>query len=435
MEDFVKIYELYTKYPKLTTDSRKVAPNSIYLALKGERFDGNAYAKDALEKGAVAAIVDDSKFAEDDRYIIVENGLEALQNLARHHRRQFEIPIIAITGSNGKTTTKELLAGVLGTQYKTHFTKGNFNNHIGLPLTLLEMEKDTEVCVLEMGANHLGEIKMLCEIGEPTHGIITNIGKAHLEGFGGVEGVKKGKGELYDYLALHDKMAFVNMDEAFLSDLSGKVRKKLWYTKSDMPDPTRVPCETKFIGVEPFVELAFLGEDGKLVSIKSNLIGTYNFNNLMTAVSIGRYFKVPSNKIKVAIEDYVPANNRSQLIRKENQLIIMDAYNANPSSMRQALKTFAAIEAKEKVAILGDMFELGKDSAEEHQHIIDYANTLELDKLVLVGDRFGQCNAPDAVFFPDAKSLKAANFLEKIASASHILVKGSRSMKLETVFG
>jgi len=197
MENIEKIYELYTKYSKLTTDSRRVVSGSIYLALKGERFDGNAYAKEALGKGAVAAIVDDPKFATDDRYILVENGLDTLQKLARYHRRQFEIPIIAITGSNGKTTTKELLAAVLSKQYKTHFTKGNFNNHIGLPLTLLEMKKDTAVCVLEMGANHLGEIKMLCEIGEPTHGIITNIGKAHLEGFGGLEGVKKGKGELY----------------------------------------------------------------------------------------------------------------------------------------------------------------------------------------------------------------------------------------------
>ena len=435
MEDIEKIYELYTKYPKLATDSRKVARGSIYLALKGERFDGNAYAKEALEKGAVAAIVDDPAIAEDDRCILVANGLDTLQNLARHHRRQFEIPIIAITGSNGKTTTKELLAGILATQYKTHFTKGNFNNHIGLPLTLLEMEKNTEVCVLEMGANHRGEIKMLCEIGEPTHGVITNIGKAHLEGFGGVEGVKKAKGELYDYLALHDKMAFVNMDEAFLGDLAAKVRKKLFYTKSDTPDRATVPCETKFIGAEPFVELAFLGESHKLIYIKSNLIGNYNFNNLMTAVSIGRYFKVPGHKVRAAIEHYVPANNRSQLIKKENQLIIMDAYNANPSSMRQALKTFAAIAGKEKVAILGDMFELGKDSAEEHQNLVNYVNTLNIDKLVLVGDQFGQCKAPNATFFSDAKSLKAENFLKKITSASHILVKGSRSMKLETIFG
>ncbi len=427
-----KIYQLFLKHPKVITDSRKIEEGCLFFALKGANFNGNEFAAEAIQKGASFAIIDEIQYEKNEQFLLVKDVLKSLQQLARDYRRDFDIPLLAITGSNGKTTTKELIAGVIGSHYKTHSTKGNFNNQIGLPLTILSAPKDSEMIILEMGANHIGEIKLLCEIAEPSHGLITNIGKAHLEGFGDIEGVKKGKGELYDFLATNNNMAFVNMDEPFLTDLAVSIRKKLFYTQSESPNPSTIPFEVKFNGANPYVNLTFLSEKKELVSAQSNLIGKYNFNNLMTAVVIGKYFKVPSHKMISFIENYRPKNNRSQIIVADNRTIILDAYNANPTSMTQALDNFNAIEADKKIAILGDMFELGKDAGEEHQHIVEYAEKYNFSELYVIGKHFSACRLASAQSYDDVASFKANFNIEKIEK-SHILIKGSRGMKLESI--
>lgn len=355
-----ELYKIFLRHPNVITDSRKIEAGCLFFALKGERFNGNSFAADAIEKGAAFAIIDEPEFAIGEQFILVENVLEALQGMANFHRKQFQIPVIGITGSNGKTTTKELIYEVLSSHYPTHYTMGNFNNHIGLPLTLLKMQKGTEVAVIEMGANHVGEIEFLCKIAEPTHGLITNIGKAHLEGFGGIEGVKKGKSELYRFLEKNDGTAFVNLEELFLEELAKGLEHRIFYKKSDKPNPIAAPAETKLLTTHPFVRVAFLNEFAEILEVQSQLSGNYNFNNIMTAITVGRYFKVPSQKIKAAIENYVPSNNRSQVLEKDGNTYILDAYNANPSSMQRSLENFSKMEGQSKIAILGDMLELGE---------------------------------------------------------------------------
>ncbi len=429
------IYQHYLQHPNIVTDSRKVVLGCLFFALKGERFNGNQFAAKAIEDGAALAIVDEDLDLPQGKFVKVDDVLTTLQHLATHRRRQFNIPVLAITGSNGKTTTKELVSTVLASHYPTHFTKGNLNNHIGVPLTLLAMPPKTEIAIIEMGANHQGEIDFLCRIAEPTHGLITNVGKAHLEGMGGFEGVKKTKSELYRYLAERNGLVFINQDEPYLSGLAEGNRLKLPYLQSDQPDPVNLPFEVKMVAEEPFVEVAFLSEKGELVHAKSNLIGRYNFNNIMTAVVVGKYFKVPAEKIAGAIEGYVPSNNRSQLTSIGTNTFILDAYNANPTSMKSAITAFSKMNATNKVAILGAMKELGMYSNEEHLSIAEQAASSGFNQVVLVGEEFRDAaDKVGAAFFENTAQLKAWFDAGKM-EGTHFLIKGSRSIGLEGMLG
>ncbi len=405
----------------------------MFFALKGDKFDGHAFALKALEQGAAYSVIDNPDFQTDPRCLLVVDVLVALQQLARHHRRQFQIPVVAIGGSNGKTTTKELVSAVLSSHYPCHFTKGNFNNHIGVPLTLLAMPAETEVAIIEMGANHPGDIAELCAIAEPTHGLVTNIGKEHLEGFGSLEGVKKAEGELYDYLAQQKGVAFVNRSERYLAGMARANRQKIRYGATDnlWPDADGI-IEAQLLRATPAIELAFLSETEQPIEARSHLFGRHNFFNLLTAVALGTYFKVPAEKIKTAFEQYIPANNRSQIVQRGANTFIMDAYNANPSSMKAALQSFKEMEARHKVAILGDMLELGPDSQAEHEATLRLARRAKLDQIVLVGAEFGRCALPKkgVVHFPDTAAAKvwfdAQHFQDTL-----LLVKGSRGIRLE----
>ena len=430
MDKIEFIYSLFERYPKVITDSRKIVQGCLFFALKGDQFNGNEYAEEAIQKGASYAIIEEEEYQKGEKTVLVNDVLSTLQKLATFHRRRMVIPIIAITGSNGKTTTKELISVVLNSQYSCHFTKGNLNNHIGVPLTLLELTSGHEVAIIEMGANHIGEIDFLCKIAEPTHGIITNIGKAHLEGFGGLEGVKKGKAELYKFIQWQNGVAFVNTDESFLSELSEDVSKRVFYKKTNRSDPSEAAYETILFQESLFVKVGFLSDNQELISIQSQLIGLYNFNNIMTAISIGRYFRVLPNRIKLAIEDYVPSNNRSQLVKKATNTFILDAYNANPTSMKNALVNLGQLEAISKIAILGDMLELGEFSDEEHLKIAQQATELKLDHVILVGKEFLKVKIDGVQHFENVNDLKEI-FLKKEYQETHFLIKGSRGIRLE----
>lgn len=428
-----QLYQLYVKHPRISTDSRQVGPGDLFFALKGDKFDGNQFALQALAAGAARAIVDDPALANQDRCLYVENSLQTLQQLARHHRRQFDIPLIAITGSNGKTTTKELIKNVMCSHYPCHFTKGNLNNHIGVPLTLLAMPRNVEVAIIEMGANHQGEIDFLCQIAEPTHGLITNIGQAHLEGFGGLEGVKKGKSELYNYLTKTGGVAFINRDAAWLSELAEVVKKKVFYFKSKKPDIRRPGYEVVLLKLQPHIQIAFLDENGKLLNINSHLIGQYNFDNIMSAVALGKYFKVPVQKIKSAIASYVPSNNRSQILQQGDLTFIMDAYNANPSSMEAALLNFAQVKASKKIAILGDMLELGDFAPAAHAKIAKLAMDQALDQIILVGKLFSEASKQYSLTHFERVEDLIHWWKTQDKSNCHILLKGSRGVQLEKI--
>ena len=416
------IYDLFLKHPLVSTDSRHIEPGSIFFALKGPNFNGNAYAAEALEKGAEYAVVDEAAYAVPDRCILVPDALECLQELGTHHRRQCSARVIALTGSNGKTTTKELIARVLEQKYRTLSTRGNLNNHIGVPLTLLRIRPDTEMAVVEMGANHQQEIAQLSRLAEPDFGFITNFGKAHLEGFGGVKGVIKGKSELYDYLLGAGKHVFFNADDPIqLEKLEGYTNKTGFSTSEGSH------YRIEDLGADPFVTLMAEG-----IRIRTQLSGAYNFSNCAIAVLIGTCFGVPLEEIKEAIESYHPQNNRSQLIEKNGLRIILDAYNANPSSMELALKHLGNTDAQTKVAILGDMFELGDASRKEHQAMADLAASLGIESLYLVGKAFSGTRTQGRTFetFEElAHRLKA----EPIEGPATILIKASRGMALERV--
>jgi len=396
----------------------------MFFALKGENFNGNTYAESALENGAKYCVIDEKEYAKNSHYILVEDTLKTLQELATFHRKQLITPIIALTGSNGKTTTKELIHSVLATQYKTVATKGNLNNHIGVPLTLLEMKDDTEIGIVEMGANHLKEIEFLCNIALPDYGVITNFGKAHLEGFGSVEGVIRGKSELYEHLKTHNKTIFVNQNDEKQLKQIGNYGPLYTFGKegSKGPNPTLITSN-------PFVKLNY-----KSLIINSNLSGTYNFNNICVAVAIGDYFKVSPENIKRAIENYIPSNNRSQLITKGTITIFLDAYNANPSSMLVALENFNQSQGENKVLFLGDMFELGKDASIEHQNIVNYIEEHFVGRVNLIGSNFYKTKITKSFIkkfetFEDLKShLKTTEI-----NHSQILLKGSRGMAMERV--
>lgn len=430
-----ELYTIYRQHPIICTDTRQLTSGCIFFALKGDNFDGNKFAAKALEQGAAYAVMDAPEHQINSRCLLVPDVLRALQQLATHHRRQFEIPVIAIGGSNGKTTTKELVSAVLSSHYPCHSTKGNLNNHIGVPLTLLAMPAETEVAVIEMGTNQPGDIDMLCEIARPTHGLLTNIGKEHLEGFGNLEGVKKAEGELYHYLAQHNGWIFVNLSEKYLPAMTRRNRRKISYGRTDslqvLDDGETI--NVMLTGETPFVNAAFLPDDGgEIVEVKTQLVGRHNFNNVMTAIALGIYFKVPAEKIKSSLENYVPSNNRSQLLNRGSNMIFLDAYNANPSSVRPALESLKAMPGKKKVAILGDMLELGADSQKEHEAIARFAARQKLDILVLVGPEFGQTNFSKhkALHFPDTAAAKVWFENEKLEN-SVILIKGSRGMRLE----
>lgn len=427
-----ELYKIYLKHPQVTIDSRQVPQGSLFFALKGGRVDGNAFAKDAVEKGAAYAIVDAPDLPDHERFIKVESVLQTLQGLARHHRRQFDVPVVGITGSNGKTTTKELVAEVLGRAYRLHFTPGNYNNHIGVPLTLLAMPADTELAVIEMGANAQREIDMLSRIAEPSHGLITNIGKAHLEGFGGIEGVKKGKSELYRFLAEVGGMVFINLEEPFLLELAAPCKDQVHYRRSD--GKPEAPFEIQLLREQPFVSVAFQdAETGQAVQANSHLIGLYNFQNIITAVALGQYFSVPADQIKTAIERYLPENMRTQILQYGSNTILQDAYNANPTSMANAIRAFRNMEAQKRILILGDMLELGADSAQEHQAIVELAQSLAFDGILLVGKEFEPvAHEQQLPHFPDVAALRAWFQSADIAD-THILIKGSRGIQLERV--
>ena len=422
-----KLYKIYKEHPEITTDSRNVTQNSIFFALKGGNFNGNKYAKDALKKGASYAIIDEKEYQDGEQYILVDDVLLTLQTLALYHRRQLNIPFLAITGSNGKTTTKELISSVLSIGYKTHFTKGNFNNHIGVPLTILAIPDNTEIAVIEMGANHQAEINLLSHITEPTHGIITNIGKAHLEGFGGLEGVKKGKSELYQYLSENNGIAFINTDLEHLQELTNekKVKQIISYNEQHGKN-----YHTKLVDLEPFVEIK-LSDNRETITIHSKLIGEYNAINILAAIAIGKFFYLSNKQIQIGIEQYIPKNNRSQIVQKENNTFILDAYNANPTSTQHALEHFSNVNTSNKIVILGDMLELGTHSHREHQNMVVLANNLGFDKVILVGKEYSKViNCCDNLYFSNVQQLKTW-FDNQDFENTHFLIKGSRAIRLE----
>jgi UDP-N-acetylmuramoyl-tripeptide--D-alanyl-D-alanine ligase len=431
--------DLYTHYlsceGRVATDTRKIKGGELFFALKGEHFDGNRFAAQALERGAAFVLVDDAAVVQAGApYLLVEDSLTALQDLARHHRRSFNVPVLAITGSNGKTTTKELVAAVLAGEYKTHFTQGNFNNHIGVPLTLLAMPRQTEIAVIEMGANHRGEIAALCEIAEPTHGLITNVGSAHIEGFGGLEGVRQGKSELYRYLQAHKGVAFINLEEEHLLSLAGTMPHKIIYKLAQNPSLEFPYYELKPESIAPTIRASFLDkQQGILKTINSSLSGQHNLQNINTAIAVGKYFKVPSAKIVAAIDGYVPSNNRSQWLEKGAIRYYLDAYNANPSSMRAALGTFAMLPGDRKIAVLGDMLELGDTAAAEHLAMAAYALSLPLEQIYLVGPLFAAAAVKLSLkHFKDAAELMAKVDTRAWEGAS-VMIKGSRGMRLEVL--
>ena len=419
------LYEIFTKSSSIQTDTRKLKLGDIYFALKGPNFNGNTFALAALEAGASFAVVDEPipySEAVDDRILQVADVLTTLQDLAKHHRQQFDIPFIAITGSNGKTTTKELIAAVLSSHFKTYTTIGNLNNHIGVPLTLLSIQADAQMAVIEMGANHLHEIESYCQYAMPNYGMITNCGKAHLEGFGSEEGVKKGKGELFDYIKEHKGTAFVMKDYDYLNNMSADIENIITYGN------TLGALQGQPQTINGLLQVVFT-KGTLLENIQTQLVGDYNLPNVLAAVCIGQYFKVPIDKIKTAIENYTPSNSRSQLTTWNNNQIILDAYNANPSSMKVAIDNFAKLAAENKIICLGGMKELGEVTFIEHQALVEQLQQTTWTKVVLVGNEFKNCTHPYQFFESVAaakKWLNEQNFVQHT-----ILIKGSRGIQME----
>ena len=424
-----ELYQVYLAHPSIQTDTRKLKEGDIFFALKGDNFNGNAFAGAALEAGAAYAVIDEAPYVSGSRTILVDDVLTALQQLALHHRRQFAIPFIAITGSNGKTTTKELVHAVLSTTYRTYTTEGNLNNHIGIPLTILKVRADAEMAVIEMGANHQKEIEGYCQYTEPTHGLITNLGKAHLEGFGGVEGVRKGKGELFEYLRAHEGTAFVMCDDEHLRAMSLGIETVIRYGRKE-GDVTGQAVASANVEGEAFLHVQ--PEKGLGTGIiHTQLVGDYNLPNVLAAIAVGKCFGVKEDLIRSAIEGYRPENSRSQLVEKDGNHIILDAYNANPSSMRAAIENFARIPARQKVLMLGAMAELGSESLEEHRSIAALIAQYPWKAVVLVGGDFAKIDHP---FIQLNNSVAAREWLQKQGfTDTHLLIKGSRSMQMEKV--
>ena len=408
-----KLYQFFLKHPIICTDSRKIVKDSIFFSLKGENFNGNKFAEKAVNNGCAFAVIDEKKFSINKNFILVEDVLQTLQELAKYHREQLTIPVIAITGTNGKTTSKELISAVLSKELNVAATKGNLNNHIGVPLTLLSIKQKDEITIIEMGANHEGEIDFLCDLAQPTFGIITNIGKAHLEGFGSFEGVIKAKSELYNYIQKNSGTLFINSEAELLVELANNIRKTTYGKNGD--------CKGNISESTPFISVNFRDTE-----LRSKLIGDYQFYNIMLAVCIGKHFEIADKNIKLAIESYTPKNNRSEIIKTKSNTIILDAYNANPSSMSAMLYSFAKQNYQNKLCILGDMLELGKDAEKEHKAIIDLANELKLE-CIFIGEEFSKVHE---------KAHKKTDKFTKVLKRNSIknktiLLKASRGIALE----
>lgn len=418
-----ELYNIYKQYPEVSTDTRNSPTNSIFFALKGANFNGNEYAEEAIDSGCSYAIVDEAKYATRPNIILVENSLETLQKLANYHRKQIKTPIIAITGTNGKTTTKELITTVLAQEYKVVSTQGNLNNHIGVPLTLLRIKKEHEIAVVEMGASHVGEIKFLSEIAEPNYGIITNLGHAHIEGFGSFENVVKAKGELYEYIrSTTDGKIFIDHTNTLLREMSEGITSIYYGLQDDLF------VSGKVVSISPYLEFEWKVLNTRK-KVKTKLIGEYNLPNLLAAITAGKYLGVNSDRICKAIANYEPTNNRSQLKETDKNMLIIDAYNANPTSMHAALENFDHMDVRRKVLILGDMKELGADSDLEHQKIADYIAQHNFDEVLFVGENFSKVKT-DYLHFENLNELRD-HLLKHPIDNSYILLKGSRGVQLE----
>jgi UDP-N-acetylmuramoyl-tripeptide--D-alanyl-D-alanine ligase len=432
-----QLYQLYLQHPVISTDTRKIAPGSLFFALKGDRFDANTFAQKAVEAGAAYAVIDNPDYATGERFLLVDDVLTALQNLAAHHRSQLKIPVIGLTGTNGKTTTKELINAVLSQKFKTLATQGNLNNHIGVPLTILTIDSSHQMAVIEMGANHQKEIALLCTIAQPTHGLITNVGKAHLEGFGGAEGVKKGKGELYDYLLLSaSKVAFVNSDDKILLEMQQArgLKNVIYYGKNSNADNL---VSGRLLDNSPFLTFKWHDKKSSSYNVKSQLTGSYNLDNILAAICIGNIFGLDSDEINQGIEGYQPKNNRSQITKTATNTLICDFYNANPSSMFVAIENMDKVQASHKVMILGDMFEMGLESAVEHTAVIEKAMSANVDERIFIGKDFSSqqtevenTNLINTTFYMTAEDAIIGLKTNPITNAT-ILIKGSRGMALE----
>ena len=419
------LYEIYKSFPQVQTDTRQLKKGDLYFALKGPNFNGNEFALQALEQGAAYSIVDEPVDASEQlqkRILLVEDVLSSLQALAKFHRAQFNIPFIAITGSNGKTTTKELVAAVLSSHYTIYTTKGNLNNHIGVPLTLLSIQKDAQFAIIEMGANHLKEIESYCSYTLPTHGMITNCGKAHLEGFGSEEGVRKGKGELFDYLRAHQGTVFLMQDFDYLVKMTQGISNIIGYGKEHGQIQGDAIDHNGMLTVQ-------IKKGIEIDSIQTHLVGNYNLPNVLAAVAIGHHFKVPNDKIKMAIENYIPSNSRSQLLNWNNNEVILDAYNANPSSMKLAVENFAKMNKQNKMVCLGGMRELGADTLMEHQMLIDQLKETNWKQVMLVGSEFKPCNH-NFLYFDTVLEAKAWLQAQELKGYT-LLIKGSRGIQME----
>lgn len=428
MTDIELLYRCFGQSQGVTTDTRQCKKGMMFFALRGENFDGNHYAGDALEKGCSYVVIDDCEYADesDERIILVDDSLRALQQLARYHRRTLGIPIVGITGTNGKTTTKELVAAVLAKKYHILYTQGNLNNHIGVPLTLLGLTEEHEMAIVEMGANHPGDIKELVEIAEPDYGLITNVGLAHLQGFGSLEGVIRTKGELYDYLrgTLH-RTIFLNADNTYLKGIANGLNAVTYGQVHN------AELSGEIMACDPYLRFRWKLGDGGWNEVATQLIGSYNIDNALCAATVGCYFGVEQGDVSAALAEYTPRNNRSQLTKTEHNMLVVDAYNANPTSMRAALDNFARMEVLRKIAILGDMKELGDATATAHQEVVDRLASCEFDDVWLVGEAFAKTNHTQRTF-ADVEEVKA--FLQEAKlKDSYILIKGSNSMKLASL--
>jgi UDP-N-acetylmuramoyl-tripeptide--D-alanyl-D-alanine ligase len=428
-----QIYQHYLQHPVISTDTRKIAPGSLFFALKGDKFDANTFAQQAIEQGAAFAIIDNPDYQLGGQYILVDDVLTALQDLARYHRQQLGIPVIGLTGSNGKTTTKELINAVLSQRFNTLATQGNLNNHIGVPLTILSINNTHQMAVIEMGANHQKEIELLCSIAQPSHGLITNVGRAHLEGFGGVEGVKKGKGELYDYLQQSGGVAFINSNDPVLMEMQAArtLSNKVFYG-----DGNNALISAKLIANAPYLSFSWTNNtSGESHQVTSQLTGEYNLDNMLAAICIGTYFKLSADEINAGIAGYQPKNNRSQLMQTATNTLVCDYYNANPSSMAVAIDNISKLAAARKVLILGDMFELGDDSPAEHLGVIQKAMQADVADRIFIGEVFYQQKGNHKATFYRTAEEAMVSITDHPIKNSTILIKGSRGMALERLVG
>jgi UDP-N-acetylmuramoyl-tripeptide--D-alanyl-D-alanine ligase len=421
-----KIYSLFLKHPLVNTDSRKHAPGSLFFALKGDKYDGNKFVLHALENGAEYAIADDSTLPDDPRILKVDDVLECLQQLAHFHRKSLDLPVLAITGSNGKTTTKELCAAVLSKKFNLVYTQGNLNNHIGVPLTLLQLKADADFAIVEMGANHMGEIRKLCQLAIPNFGMITNIGKAHIEGFGSLTGVINAKSELYTYIDDNQGKLIVNTDNDLLNTLSKNINRFTYGSKVE------ADVYGELMVLNPYIHLIWEYK-GMQSSVQTKMIGAYNFENILAAIAVGCYFDVSEQDIESAISSYIPSNNRSQLVQTKRNRVVMDAYNANPVSMQLAIESFKYVQKTKPLFILGDMLELGTVSQAEHANILKQLADIDAREVYLIGTEFGKVYAGDDWrWFPDVEALEL-HLKKKPVKGFDILLKGSRGIRLERI--